>query len=393
MPFLTINHVRLFYRLEGPPDAPVLAMSHSLGCDHGMWAPQLPDFIQHFQVLRYDTRGHGASDVPPGDYTLEQLGSDALGLLDALNISRFAFCGLSMGGAVGQWLAVNAPQRMTALVLANTSARFDAASLEARRQTVLAQGLPAVVDAVMQRFFSPETLARGDGYANAVRSVLLNTNPEGYARCCAALRDFDFSSMLGKIEAPVLVIGGDRDGSTPWAAHGELLVKGIHGAKEVHLPAAHISSIERPRSFTAAVLEFLLQTGDGSGDPLQKGFQMRRRVLGEDHVKRAAADVSDFNHDFQLFLTRYAWGSIWTRPGLDHRTRRLLVFAVTAALGRWEEFRLHVRAALAHGLEPCDLKEVLLQLALYAGVPAANTGFMIAWEELENLASTPAHAG
>ncbi|MGZ4845381.1 MAG: alpha/beta fold hydrolase, partial [Candidatus Angelobacter sp.] len=124
MPFAEINQTRLFYRLEGRSNLPALVLSHSLGCDHSMWAPQMPDLLHHFQVLRYDTRGHGASGVPAGDCTLEQLGQDVLGLAEKLGLAKFAFCGLSMGGAVGQWLAVNAPQRLTALVLANTSPKF-----------------------------------------------------------------------------------------------------------------------------------------------------------------------------------------------------------------------------------------------------------------------------
>ncbi|MGB6676850.1 MAG: carboxymuconolactone decarboxylase family protein, partial [Terriglobales bacterium] len=157
-------------------------------------------------------------------------------------------------------------------------------------------------------------------------------------------------------------------------------------ARAVHLPAAHISNLERPRSFTAALFNFLLpRFGAGSGvqnDPLQAGFDVRRSVLGSDHVDRAIAAMSEFNRDFQELITRYAWGTIWTRPGLSQRTRRLLVLSMMASLGRWEEFRLHLTTGLAHELEPCDLKEVLLQVAVYAGVPAANTGFHIAAEVL-----------
>ncbi len=159
MPFATVNNTRIFYRLEGIEGRPVLVFSNSLGSDHGMWAPQVQDLLPYFQVLRYDTRGHGASDAPAGDYSMEQLGRDVLGLTDALGISRFAFCGLSMGGGIGQWLAVHAPERVTGLVLANTSSRFVAANLEARRLAVLKDGMTSVVDSAMQRFFSPETLA------------------------------------------------------------------------------------------------------------------------------------------------------------------------------------------------------------------------------------------
>ena len=257
MPFAEVNNTRLFYRLEGRNDLPTLVLSHSLGCDHSMWAPQMPDLLDHFQVLRYDTRGHGASDVPAGDSTLDQLGQDVLGLADKMGTQKFAFCGLSMGGAVGQWLAINAPQRLTRLVLANTSAKFGTPDLwDARRKAVLEGGMQAIVDAVMQRFFSPEKQA--DMWAQSTRAVLLGTDPKGYAACCAALRDADHRAAISKISVPTLVIGSDKDPSTPWEAHGAVLACDIPGAKAVRLQTAHLSNLEQPRAFTAALLDFLV---------------------------------------------------------------------------------------------------------------------------------------
>ncbi len=386
MPFVTVDNTRLFYRLEGKADRPVLVLSHSIGTDLGMWAPQVEDLLPHFQVLRYDTRGHGASDVSPGEYSVERLGRDVLGLADALKVPRFAFCGLSLGGAVGQWLALNAPDRVTGLVLANTSPQFGPrANWETRIRTVQEKGMAGIVDLVMQRFFSAETLARGDGYPDAIKSVLLGTDPAGYIGCCAMLRDVDHTRLLKDIRIPTLVIAGDRDVSTPWQGHGEILAREIPGARALHLAAAHLSNLERPRSFTVALLDFLLPKRESFVDPLEEGFAVRRAVLGDAHVDRASAAANEFTRDFQNLITRYAWGTIWTRPGLNRRSRRLLALAIAAALGRWEEFGLHVRTGLAHELELCDLKETLLQTAIYAGVPAANTGFHIANEEMEKL--------
>jgi 3-oxoadipate enol-lactonase/4-carboxymuconolactone decarboxylase len=390
VPFITVGNTRLFYRLEGVEGRPILVLSSSLGTDHEMWAQQVPDLLPYFQVLRYDTRGLGASDAPSGDYSIERLGRDVLSLVDDLRISKFAFCGLSLGGMVGQWLGANALDRVTALVLANTSPLVDAkSSWDDRRHAVLKSGMAAIVDMVMQRFFSPGTLASGDPYVSSVRATLLGTNPVGYASCCAAIRDMDHTPLLRTIKVPTLVISGDHDLSTPWDGHGEILAREIPGAKAVRLPAAHLSNIERPRSFTEALLDFLRPQPDGSADPLEAGFAARRAVLGDAHVDRSIAAATDFNRDFQMMITRYAWGTVWTRPGLDRRTRRLVVLTTTAALGRWEEFRLHLRAGLAHGLEECDLKEVLLQAAIYAGVPVANTGFHIAIEELKNARYHP----
>ena len=189
----------------------------------------------------------------------------------------------------------------------------------------------------------------------------------------------DHTALLSKIHVPTLVISGDLDVGMPWEGHAAVLASVIEGARAVRLPAAHISNLERPRSFSAALLDFLVPR---PAETRAAGFATRRAVLGDDHVDRAVAATTDFTRDFQELIASYAWGSIWTRPGLDHRTRRLLVLTATAALGRWEEFRLHVRTGLAHELEPCDLQEVLLQVAVYAGVPAANAAFHIAAEIL-----------
>jgi 3-oxoadipate enol-lactonase/4-carboxymuconolactone decarboxylase len=380
LPFVNVENTRLFYRMEGADDRPVLVMSHSLGCDHGQWDIQTRDLLPHFRILRCDMRGHGASDVPPGDYSIERLSRDVLAIVDALGIGKFAFCGLSIGGMIGQWLGASAPDRLTHLVLANTSPRMDTAAMETRRRTVLEGGVTAVADAVLGRFFMPETLARQDADVASVRRTLLNTDPRGYAGCCAAIRDMDQTGLLPQIRVPTLIIVGDRDVSTPWAGHGEVLARDIPKARVLHLPTAHLSNLERPRSFTSALADFLIPV---ASDALEAGYHMRREMLGDAYVEAAIAKTTEFTREFQELITRYAWGTIWTRPGLDLRTRRLLALSETAALGRWEEFRLHVRTGLDHVLEPCDLKELLLQTAIYAGVPAANTGFQIAKEEIE----------
>ena len=257
MPFAEITSTRLFYRLEGRSGLPALVLSHSLGCDHGMWDPQMPDMLQHFQVLRYDARGHGASGVPDGDYTLDQLGEDVLALADKFGLGKFAFCGLSMGGAVGEWLAVHAPQRLTALVLANTAPKLGTPDTwNERRKAVLSGGMQAIVYAIMQRFFSPDK--QDTVWAQSTRAVLLGTDPKGYAACCAALRDTDMRASLSSISTPTLVVGSDRDPSTPWEGNGSILAADIPGAEAFRMQTAHLSNLEQPQAFTAAVLDFLL---------------------------------------------------------------------------------------------------------------------------------------
>src|SRR5215831_13856430 len=180
MPLIENGPAGCFYRVHGSDDRPVLFLSHSLGQDHGMWDMQAEWLAPYFRVVRYDTRGHGASGVVNGDYSVSDLGQDAARLADALGIDRFAFCGLSLGGMIAQWLALNVPDRVTAVVLANTSARPEAERMEARRKTVLADGMQAVVDSVMQRFFSPRLLAASPPSVAESRRTLLATDPVGY---------------------------------------------------------------------------------------------------------------------------------------------------------------------------------------------------------------------
>lgn len=378
MPLAALDRLRCYYRLEGAANLPALVLCHSLGLDHGMWDLQLPALLPRFRVLRYDLRGHGATDAPAGDYAVEELGRDVLSLLDRLGLETVAWCGVSLGGFVGQWLAVHAPERLTALVLANTTARVtDPASMDARRRLVLDQGMPAVVETVMGRFFTAATLDANPPRIASARETLLSTSPAGYAGCCAAVRDFDGRSVLGRIRTRTLVIGGDRDESMPWPDHGAVLAREIPGAAAVRLATAHLSNLELPRTFSRVLMEFL---SPDTRDALDQGLDVRKAVLGEDHVARSLASATELTRAFQETITRYAWGGIWTRPGLDHHTRRLLVLATTAALGRWEEYRLHLEAGLDRDLEWADVEEVLLQTAVYAGVPAANTGFAIAAE-------------
>lgn len=253
----TDDGVRIHYRLEGRDDRPVVLLSNSLGTTLAMWDPQLPRLAESYRVLRYDSRGHGRSDAPQGPYDVARLGRDAVALLDALGIDRVAFCGLSKGGMVGQWLGVHAGERVDRLILANTSAYIGAPEVWERRiATVRSQGMAAIVPGVIERWFTPTFQEREPAAVERVATMLRTTDPEGYVACCAAVRDMDQRDAIAAIHAPTLVIAGRHDQVTP-VEHAALIAGRVPGAQLVELAAAHLGNIEDAAGFTDAMLDFL----------------------------------------------------------------------------------------------------------------------------------------
>lgn len=249
---------RLAYRLDGPADAPVVVLSNSLGTALEMWTPQLPALAGRFRVLRYDGRGHGDSDAPPGGYSLDRLGRDVLELLDGLGLDRVHFCGLSLGGMLGQWLAVRAPERIDRLVLANTAAYMGPpAGWQERIDTVLRDGMGAVAEATLGRWFTAAFRERAPEVVAGVRGRFLATSVTGYAGCCAAIRDMDLRPTAPLIARPSLLVAGTADPSTPPERSDEIARAMRADARVVLLEAAHLSNVEQPREFSRAVLHFL----------------------------------------------------------------------------------------------------------------------------------------
>ena len=382
MPFVTRRGARLYWRQDGREDAPPLLLLNAIGTDVSLWDAALPPLARRFRIIRMDTLGHGASDAPQGDYDLATLAGDALAVLDAAAIPRAAVCGLSLGGMIAMTLALIAPARVTALVAACTSAAMDPQVWEARLRAVLEGGVAAIAEAALSRFFSDAFRVGRPEVVDSVRAGLLATPRAGYAGCAVAIRDMKLAGDLAEITVPTLVIAGARDVSTPFEGHGDAIAAAVPGAATRVLDAGHLACLEAPDAFAAAVRDFVL---GAEADPAledaqrvlyESGLANRRAVLGDDWVEASLARRTPFTADFQAMITRYAWQEVWGRPGLDHRTRRLLVVAITASLGRWEEFRLHVRAGLSQGgFSREELKETLMQTAIYAGVPAANTAF------------------
>jgi 3-oxoadipate enol-lactonase len=248
--------VELNYVLEGPEDAPILVLSNSLGTNLGMWDDQASVLRERFQLLRYDQRGHGASPVPSGPYKIEELGLDALALLDRLEIGRASFCGLSIGGLVGMWLASEAPERVERLVLCCTAPRFDSDFYDARAHKVRAEGVGSIADTVLERWFTPEFRATRPETVEWAGSMLRGTPTEGYAGCCEVLRDADMRSRLGEIRAPTLVIAGAEDPAAT-VDQAEEIHDSIAESRLAVVEAAHLANVEQPEAVTREILEHL----------------------------------------------------------------------------------------------------------------------------------------
>jgi 3-oxoadipate enol-lactonase/4-carboxymuconolactone decarboxylase len=371
------------HRADGPEHAPVLVLGPSLGTSARVWDAQVPALARYHRVIRYDLPGHGGSPsglVPESGATVADLGEAVLRLADRLGTERFGYAGVSLGGAVGTWLALHHPDRLTCLALVCTSAWFGPPDgWHERAALVRSHGTGPVADAAAGRWFTP-AFAASPAAAALVDALRNATDPAGYAACCDALASFDVRDELAGITVPTLVITGRDDLPTP-PAHGRELADGIPDAALVEIPrAGHLANAERPRPVTAALAAHFAAVAEPPDDAGRHaaGMRVRRAVLGDAHVDRAVARTNAFTGVFQDFITRYAWGEIWTRPGLSRQTRSCVTLTALVAGGHHEELALHVRAALRNGLTVRDIQEVLLQSAVYCGVPAANAAFAVA---------------
>jgi 3-oxoadipate enol-lactonase/4-carboxymuconolactone decarboxylase len=371
MPVIRSSDLELFYDLSGPETAPVVAFSNSLGATLEMWEAQAVALSQRYRCLRYDARGHGRSETFDRPTTIDDLADDLAGLLDALDIGKAHVVGLSIGGMTAQALAARHPERVTTLALLASSAGFGAeAAWRDRAALVRRDGVEAVVDLTIDRWFSPGFREAAPDTIARARERFLATDGPGYARCCEVIATTDLRDRLGAISVPTLIVVGADDAATP-PAMSEDMRQRIAGSELVTLSGArHQLAIERADAVNAHLMAFFARHG-GAAD-FDRGLAVRTSVLGADYVDAALRSAGDFGAPWQDFITRYAWGEIWGDPTLPRKTRSLITLAMMVALHREEEFKMHVRPALGNGVSVEEMRAMVKQAAVYAGVPAGN---------------------
>ncbi|MFF7639340.1 3-oxoadipate enol-lactonase [Streptomyces canus] len=358
----------LNHRAEGPVSTPPLLLGPSLGTSYALWDKVAPELSLTHRVIRWDLPGHGgsAADLIGPGAGVGDLADLVLALADSLGVERFAYAGVSLGGAVGLHLAVHHPERVASLAVICSSAHFNGSKpWEERAERVRREGMEWLLETANSRWFA------GDFTVPELVRDHAEADPEAYAACCDALASFDVRDRLTQISAPTLLIAGRQDPATP-PPHLREITDAVPRATLVELPgASHLAPAQCPEAVLTALRAHL----DGGAG---RGMEVRREVLGDAHVDRAQARQTPFTARFQDFISRYAWGEIWTDPTLSRRERSMITLTALVAHGHYDELAMHVRAARRNGLTPDEIGAVLLQTAVYCGVPAANSAFATA---------------
>ncbi|WP_232523062.1 bifunctional 3-oxoadipate enol-lactonase/4-carboxymuconolactone decarboxylase PcaDC [Nocardioides agri] len=366
---------------------PLLVLGPSLGTSATtLWSACAAGLTEAFDVVAWDLPGHGHNrSVPEEPFTMAELAAGVLRVVDDLLTERgqprgpFFYAGDSVGGCVGLQLMLDAPDRVVAAALLCTGATIASPESWAERiATVRASGTPVMVGPSAERWFGPGFVEREPDHASALLHALSDAVDEGYVQVCGAVGGFDARPVLARITAPVLAVAGSADPATPPEKLQEIAA-GVRDGRYVELAGvAHLAPAEAPAEVARLLREHFLGEEPIVVEEMSDGMRVRREVLGDAHVDRAAAGTTDFTRDFQELITAYAWGEVWTRPGLDRRSRSMITLTALIARGHHEELAMHVRAALRNGLGVDEIKEVILQSAIYCGVPDANTAFRIA---------------
>jgi 3-oxoadipate enol-lactonase/4-carboxymuconolactone decarboxylase len=374
-------------RLGGAATLPLLVCGPSLGTSaSALWSSTAALLADEFHVVAWDLPGHGVNRTAcPDGFTIGELAEGVLRFVDGVQDERddrgatFRYAGVSVGGAVGQQLALDHADRLDAVLLACTAARFgEPQGWHERAALVRTSGTAAMVEASARRWFAPGFLERQPSQAGALLHSLRDTDSAGYAAVCEALATFDLRDRLHQLRTPVTALAGAYDQSAPVAAVAELAHGVVRGRLVVLERVGHLAPAEAPQETARAVRDAGEPAAPTVADRAAAGLAVRRAVLGPAYVDRATAAATELTRDFQTFITDYAWGGVWTRPGLDRASRSIITLTALVAGGHLDELALHLRAARTNGLSDEQIREVLLQTAIYCGVPAANSAFRVA---------------
>ncbi|WP_443588046.1 bifunctional 3-oxoadipate enol-lactonase/4-carboxymuconolactone decarboxylase PcaDC [Agilicoccus flavus] len=410
-----LSLVRLTSPLPDATPAPLLLVGPSLGTSvETLWAPTAALLDGRVEVIGWDLPGHGDSPAPDGPFTVADLAAGVADVLRKLRDDRpadvtVAYAGVSVGGATGLEVGVNHPGAADGIVVVCSGAALGTPDgWRERAAAVRADGTASMVEGSRGRWFAPGWADAHPELATALLDSLVDADDEGYAATCEALASYDVRADLGRITDPLLTINGEADQVAP-PELGRAVADGVAAGRAIALPGvAHLAPSEDPAATADALLRFVTALPQGwhgqAAEPTpadgsepdtraqihEAGMAVRREVLGDAHVDRANAKIDDFTAEFQDLITRYAWGTIWTRPGLDRVTRSAITLTALIGGGHHDELAMHVRAAMRNGMTRDQLREVLLQSAIYCSVPSANSAFRIAQETLAQLdAETP----
>ena len=369
-------------RMAGTDDLPPLVVGPSLGTSvTALWGRCADLLGDRFHVVGWELPGHGRGAPTTEPFTIDDLAGAVLDAVErTVGAGPFAYAGDSVGGAVGFQLALSAPERLDGVAVLCTGARIGTPEgWRERAGLVRASGTPIMVEGSAKRWFAAGFLDRRPDVATALLRSLQDADAESYSLVCEALAGFDVRDRLPTIGVPLLAVGGGEDEPTP-AALLRTDAEAVRGGRFVELDGvAHLAPAEAPATVASLLADFLgAGRRDGVDVVADAGMAVRRAVLGDEHVDRAVARTTDLDRDFQDLITRYAWGSVWTRPGLSRRDRSIAVLTALVAGRHFDELEFHLRAALTNGLTRDEIVEVLLQSAVYVGVPAANSAFAVA---------------
>ena len=383
MAFVECNGRVICYRDSGETALPVLLFAHPLGMSQDVWCEVIKRLQGRYRCISWDLPGHGASAPVDEPISAQDLAEDARALLSQLAIEQCHFVGTSIGGVIGQALLIDSPELLQSVVLTNTGAVIGStAAWNERAERVRSEGLVQIAGELSQRWFASaykrDTAAGAAGW----RHQLARTDDESYARLCELLGNTDFRDTLDNVDVPVQLVAGADDPATPPATLAALAEE-ITGARMDTLAGvAHVPSVEAPAEFADRLPRWLDPEARGRRAPFtyDEGLATRKSVLGSEHVERASKSASTLDAPFQELITRFAWGELWSNPDLSRTQRSLITIAVLAALGRDGELTLHLKTAKRIGVTEPQLRQSLMHVAIYAGVPASNHAFKLAKE-------------